>query len=327
MQGVLMRNYIFAILVLLVFSGCGVQSDKEVKFYGNVDVRTVSLAFQVSGKLESINFEEGQKVKKGDVIATLDSALYQEQLNQINAQIDVQKAKIEKLENGYRPEEIAKASATVAQKKALMENAQTTFSRYKKLLATKSTSKESYDTAKTEYESANALYLFSKSSLELLQNGYEKEDILGAKAELEALISQKNQRQLNLNYTTLYAPANGTILSRIYEVGSIINASSVVVEMAKEDEYWVRSYISEKYLGLIKQGMKALVYTDAGKTYEGVVSFISPLAEFTPKSVQTEDLRTDLVYRFRITLSSYDDMIKQGMPVTITFPDLKTQMK
>jgi HlyD family secretion protein len=292
-----------------------------------VDVRTVSLAFQVPGKLQSINFEEGQKVKKGDVIATLDSALYQEQLNQINAQIDVQKAQLQKLEKGYRKEDIQKARANTQQKKVLMENAKTTFKRYKQLLASHSTSQETYDGMKTAYESAEAAYNLAKSSLKLLENGYEKEDILSAKAQLNVLISQRNQHQLNLNYTTLYAPSNGTILTRVYEVGSIINASQVVVEVAKDDDYWVRSYMSEKYLGYIKQGMKALVYTDSGKTYEGVVSFISPLAEFTPKSVQTEDLRTDLVYRFRITLNSYDDMIKQGMPVTIKFPDLKTDTK
>jgi HlyD family secretion protein len=215
------------------------------------------------------------------------------------------------------------------QKKVLMENAKITLIRYEKLIATNSTSKEKYDASKTAYESEKALYNYAKSSLELLENGYEKEDILSAKAQLRALISQKNQHQIHLNDTTLYAPSDGMILTRVHEVGSIVNASQIVVEMAKEDEYWIRSYISEKYLGLIKPGMQALIYTDnnKAKAYEGQVSFISPLAEFTPKSVQTEDLRTDLVYRFRIVLNTYDDMIKQGMPVTIKFPDLKIDTK
>lgn len=321
-----MLRSLLILWLLVALSGCG-KDDDAIKFYGNVDVRTVSLGFQVSGRLKSIDFQEGQKVKEGDVIATLDSALYQEYLNQIDAQIDVQKAQIAKLEKGYRPEEIEKARATMDQRHALMKNARKTLQRHKKLLATNATSQERYDSVETEYESAKALYLFSKSSLRLLQNGYEKEDVLSAKAQLKALIAQKNQHRLNLEYTTLYAPSDGTVLTRVYEVGSIINASATVMELAKDDDYWVRSYISEKYLGFIKDGMKALVYTDSGTTYEGVVSFISPLAEFTPKSVQTEELRTDLVYRFRITLSSYDDMIKQGMPVTIKFSDLKRDMR
>ena len=84
----------------------------------------------------------------------------------------------------------------------------------------------------------------------------------------------------------------------------------------------MRSSLSEKYLGVVKTGMKAVITTDSNKTYEGIVSFISPLAEFTPKTVQTEDLRTDLVYRFRIIVNNVDDNLKQGMPVTITFPQI-----
>lgn len=316
-------------LVLLLFNGCSDKTEGDEKFYGNVDVRTVSLAFQVSGKIDSIPFEEGQKVKKGDLLATLDNALYEAYLKQSEAQIAVQKAQIQKLEKGYRKEDIEKARATMEQKKVLMENAESTFKRYQKLLTTRSISDEQYDTSKTAYESANALYAYAKSSLKLLENGYEKEDILSAKAQLSALESQKDQHQIHLNDTKLYAPSDGLILTRVYEVGSIVNASQVVIEMAKEDEYWIRSYLSEKYLGLIKPGMKALIVTDNNreKVYEGKVSFISPLAEFTPKSVQTEDLRTDLVYRFRIVLNTYDDRIKQGMPVTIKFPGLKTDRK
>lgn len=318
-----MKHYILIPLMLLALLGCNEKNEKELKFYGNVDVRTVSLAFQVSGKLKTINFEEGQKVKQGDVLATLDASLYKEQLKQINAQIEVQKAQLTKLENGYRPEEIEKARATMDQKNAIMQNAQKTFTRYENLLATKSVAEDKYDAVKTEYESAKALYLFAKSNLELLQSGYNKEDILAAKAQLDALSAQKMQHQLNVDYTTLTSPANGTVLTRVYEVGSVVNASSVVLELAKEETYWVRSYLSERFLGEIKPGMKAHIHTDSGQNYEGVVSFISPLAEFTPKSVQTEDLRTDLVYRFRIRLDSHDEMLKQGMPVTITFPDLK----
>lgn len=312
-------------IMIILLTGCNKTEDSDMKFYGNVDVRTVSLAFRVPGRIQNINFQEGQKVKKGDPIVSIDDSLYKEYLNQITSQINMQKARLKKLEKGYRKEDIAKAKATMLQKQIVMENEKQNLERYKKLLATNSTSQEHYDNIKTTYQSANAVYLYSKSSLELLENGYEKEDIAVAKAQLNFLISQKNQHQINLNDTTIYAPSSGVILTRVYEVGSIVNSSQVVVEMTKDDKYWVRSYISERYLGSIKTGMKALIYTDNDKTkaYEGIVSFISPIAEFTPKNVQTEDLRTDLVYRFRINLNTYDDMIKQGMPVTIKFPDLK----
>jgi len=308
-------------------TGCLEHKSDEGKFYGNVDVRTVSLGFRVSGKIKHIYFDEGERIKEGDVIASLDDNLYEEYVKQVNAQIEVQKAKLQKLEKGYRQEEIEKAKALLLEKEVALKKAQSDLKRQEELLATHSISQQTYDDLNAAYENANALYLYAKSSLELLQNGYEKEDILAAKAQLEYLTAQKNQQEINLKDTKIYAPSNGTLLTRVYEPGSIVNSSQVVVEMAKDDQYWVRSYMSERYLGAIKQGMKALVYTDSnkGKAYEGFVSFISPLAEFTPKNVQTEELRTDLVYRFRIILKEHDDMIRQGMPVTIKFPDLKSK--
>ncbi len=314
-------------ILITLMTGCLEQKSDEGKFYGNVDVRTVSLGFRVSRKIKNIYFDEGERIKEGDVIASLDDSLYEEYVKQVNAQIEVQKAKLQKLEKGYRKEEIEKAQALLLEKEVALKKAQTDLMRQKELLATHSISQQTYDDLNAAYENANALYLYAKSSLDLLKNGYEKEDILAAKAQLEYLISQKNQQEINLEDTKIYAPSNGTLLTRVYEPGSIVNSSQVVVEMAKDDQYWVRSYMSERYLGIIKQGMKALIYTDSnkGKAYEGFVSFISPLAEFTPKNVQTEELRTDLVYRFRIILKEHDDMIRQGMPVTIKFPDLKSE--
>lgn len=317
----------FLVLALLLLSACADKRSEEGKFYGNVDVRTLSLAFQVSGKLNHLYFDEGEKVKKGELVATLDDALFRSYLNQINAQIEGQKAILSKLKKGYRAEDINKAKEMMYQKKVLMQNMAKTFKRNEKLYKQNTIAQEKYDNIKTEYESAKALYLVAKSNYELLKQGYQKEDINAAKAKLDGLYAQKEQRALQLQYTKLYAPTTGTILTKIYEEGSVVNASSPIVEMAKEDEYWVRSYMSEKYLGRIKSGMKANIETDSNNHYEGVVSFISPVAEFTPKSVQTEDLRTDLVYRFRIVLTTHDEMIKQGMPVTITFPDLKTESK
>ena len=320
-----MKKLIFTIFIIFFFSGCFNNKNNETKFYGNVDVRTVSLGFRVPGRIESINFEEGQKVQKGDVIASLDDKLYKEYINQINAQIKLQEIKIQKLQKGYRKEEIAKAKATMLQKEVSKNKAQKDLKRAERLFHSKSISEQEYDDVKIAYDNAKALYLYAKSSLELLENGYEKEDVLEAKAQLEYLKAQKEQRKIDLEDTKIYAPTSGTLLTRIYEIGSIVNSSQTVVELAKDDTYWIRSYMSERYLGLIKQGMTANIHTDShsSKVYKGVVSFISPLAEFTPKSVQTEDLRTDLVYRFRIVLQNHDDKIRQGMPVTIIFPTLE----
>ncbi|QKF65798.1 multidrug resistance ABC transporter, membrane fusion protein [Arcobacter venerupis] len=313
---------LFLPLCLIYFSGC-FQEKKETKFYGNVDVRALSLAFRVSGRVDTLNFDEGQKLKKGDIIATIENSIFKENLNQMDAQIKLQEIQIQKLEKGYRIEEIEKAKAKLAEVKINLDRTNKDFKRAEELSKTKSISIQSYDDAKALALDLQAQYDYAKSSLELLQNGYEKEDISSAKATLESLKAQRNILQINYDDTVLYSPVDGTIITKVYEPGSIINSSQTIVEIAKSDDYWVRSYLSEKYLGLVKAGMKAVITNDSNKTYEGVVSFISPLAEFTPKTVQTEDLRTDLVYRFRIIVKNVDDNLKQGMPVTITFPEIK----
>ncbi len=321
-KGLIMKYLISLVFILLFLNGCFSDTEQKTKFYGNVDVRTVSLAFRVSGKIEGLYFNEGHKVKKGDILASLDDSLYKENLNQIDAQIQMQEAALSKLKKGYRVEEIQKAKASLEQKKIDMDRLEKEFKRVSNLYSENSLSEQNYDNAKAAYQSAKALYEYAKSSLTMLQNGYEKEDILSAQAKLNSLIAQKNIAQINLDDTKLSSSVDGTVITRVYEEGSIVNSSQAVFEIAKDEEYWVRSYMSEKYLGLIKIGDKALVYNDNGKTYKGEVSFISPIAEFTPKTVQTQELRSDLVYRFRIILNEFDDSIKQGMPVTVTFPDI-----
>lgn len=317
-------HYLILLTILTIFSGCLKNDNEETKFYGNVDIRTVSLAFRVGGKIENINFDEGQKVKKGELLAKLDDSMYQEYLNEINAQIEVAKANLEKLQNGYRVENIDMAKATLTQKEILMNKAYKDLQRNTQLLKNNSISKQKYDDIKEIYDSNKAAYEYAKNNLELLKNGYEKEDIQVATAQLKALEAQKKLKEINLNDTNLYAPVDGTILTRIYEEGSIVNASTPILQLAKNDEYWIRAYINEKYLGKISTGMKAKIYTDSSsKAYEGVVSFISSVAEFTPKNVETQELRTDLVYRFRIVVKNFDDGLKQGMPVTIKFDDIK----
>lgn len=312
---------LFLPLCLIYFTGC-FQEKKETKFYGNVDVRTVSLAFRVSGRVDTLNFDEGQKLKKGDIIATIENSIFKENLKQMDAQIKLQEIQIQKLEKGYRIEEIEKAKAKLAEVKSNLDKTNKDFQRAQILFKSNSISEQSYDNTKAQALDLQAQYDYAKNSLELLQNGYEKEDILSAKATLESLKAQRNILQINYDDTILYSPVDGTIITKVYESGSIINSSQTIVEIAKNDEYWVRSYLNEKYLGIVKEGMKAIIKTDSNKTYEGVVSFISPLAEFTPKTVQTEDLRTDLVYRFRIIVKNVDDNLKQGMPVTISFPEI-----
>lgn len=101
----------------------------------------------------------------------------------------------------------------------------------------------------------------------------------------------------------------------------MLSASSTVLTLSLTQPVWVRAYVSEADLGKAVPGSEMTLYTDSrpGKPYHGKVGFVSPTAEFTPKSVETTDLRTDLVYRLRVIVSDPDDALRQGMPVTLHF--------
>lgn len=141
----------------------------------------------------------------------------------------------------------------------------------------------------------------------------------GLAASLEAATAALGIAQTNLHDTEVYAPADGMILTRIREPGTVVRAADPVYTLSLVSPIWVRAFISEPQLGLIYPGMEAEVRTDTpgGRVYPGHVGFISPVAEFTPKTVETADLRTHLVYRLRIIADNPDQGLRQGMPVTV----------
>ncbi len=138
-----------------------------------------------------------------------------------------------------------------------------------------------------------------------------------ALAQLKTAQARLRQGLTRLADTELYAPSDGTILTRVREPGAVVAAGDVIYSLALDNPVWIRAYIDEPRLGLVHPGQKALVSTDSGGVYEGQVGFISPQAEFTPKTVETSQLRTDLVYRLRIIVNTPDKGLRQGMPTTI----------
>lgn len=133
----------------------------------------------------------------------------------------------------------------------------------------------------------------------------------------------------NLSYTDAFAPTDGIILTRIREPGTVVNIADPIYTLSVSSPVWVRAYVDEPNLGKVYSGMPVEIYTDIedGLVYTGKVGFISPVAEFTPKSVETTQLRTDLVYRLRIYADNPDRGLVQGMPVTVKLKLKKTNRR
>ena len=292
---------------------------KELKLYGNVDIREVELSFRVPGRVAKVNVDEGDAVKAGDVLAVLDAQRYRDALAKAVGDRDVAAANMAKYQAGYRSEEVAQARAQVEQYVAQVENAARIARRREELLKSGAISAQERDDAIAQRDSLLAQLQSARKGLQLQSSGFRAEEVRGAEASLRAAEANVAAAMTDLADTEIVAPSDGRVLSRVREPGAMASAGATVLVLSLNRPVWVRAYVSEPSLGKVHLGMPVLVYTDTrpDKPYAGTVGFISPVAEFTPKNVETESLRTDLVYRLRIVVEDPDEGIRQGMPVTV----------
>ena len=314
--------FLFVIIIVAGFNFYRNRpKDDSLVLYGNVDIRQISLAFNASERIEKMNAEEGDHVKKGDVLATLNTQTLQLAIAQTKAQIASQNAAVAKLHNGSRPEEIMQAQASVNTMAAEEENARTYYQRMQSLYDKNAVSRQSRDDAEARWKAAAANLENAKASLQLSNIGPRQEDIAAAEAQLEALKVTLKTHEYNLSQATLVAPQDGVIRSRLLEPGDMASPSKPVYMIGLENAKWVRAYISEKRLGEVKEGMEATVTSESFPDHpiKGQVGYISNTAEFTPKSVQTEELRSSLLYEIRVYVNDENNMLRMGMPATVKF--------
>ena len=286
---------------------------------GNVDVHQVELAFRVSGRISAVKVQEGDKVRAGEVLAALDPGPLQADVDLAQADVAQARAQLEKTRRGFRVEEVAQARAAVAQRAADLENARVTLQRQQQLVAAGLVTHQQIDDAQARVHMSEAALAAARDQLTLELRGSRIEDIEMQEAMLAAAQARLEKAQTALADATLMAPSNGIISVRAREQGAIVQAGQTVYTLTLNDPVWIRAYVPQPRLGRIKPGMPVKMTIDSmpGRQYDGTVGFISPEAEFTPKTVQTEQVRDDLVYRIRVIASDPDDVLRQGMPVTV----------
>lgn len=291
----------------------------ELTLYGNVDIREVNLGFRVGGKIKEVIKEEGDEVKPGEIVARLDSEPYRHDADQFAGQLAAAQAKLEQMKAGYRKEEIEQSRANVEEQKAAVCNAERIFARQKELWQRAVTSQQEYDDAAANLDVARAKLLSLAANLALQESGYRREEIEQARGDFEASTASLAAAKVRLEDTVLRAPSAGMVITRALEPGAVVSTGATVLTVSLFEPVWVRAYVAGPELAWVAPGTPALLYTDAqpGRAYEGQVGFVSPRAEFTPKSVETPDLRTGLVYQIRVVVTRPDSRLRQGMPVTV----------
>ncbi|MFV5439081.1 HlyD family efflux transporter periplasmic adaptor subunit [Acinetobacter oleivorans] len=298
------------------------QKDNVLTLYGNVDIRQVSLAFEQSGRIEKLLVQEGDKVKAGQVLAALNTNALQIQAKQAQAQLKAQQEVIVKQEVGARPEEITQAKAQLASAQAELDKTNKNLQRLQILVSStdgRAISQQELDYARSNKDSAEAAVREKQANLELIIKGARQEDREATKAQYEVTKANLDLINYNLTQAELKSPVNAVVRARLQEVGDMTTAQKAVYTLALTDPKWIRVYVNEQDLSSIKMGGTAQVIRDAypNQPINGKIGYISSVAEFTPKTVQTDEIRTTLVYEVRVYVNDPNDQLKMGQPVTV----------
>ena len=293
---------------------------EALSLFGNVDIREVRLAFGTSDRVREILVDEGDRVEPGQVLGRLDPRKLQAAVAAAEAGVDAQAQALAVLEAGSRPEEIRRARAQADALIARARTAQISYQRQQKLGRQKLASPEDLDQARATADAAEAEAEAAEATHALAVAGPRPQEIAQARAQLQARRAELDLARRQLADATLESPARAIVRERILEPGDMATPQGPALTLALMDPLWVRAYVPEPALGRVVPGMPAEVRTDSfpDKVYRGWVGFISPTAEFTPKSVETPELRTRLVYQVRILVCEPREELRLGMPATVT---------
>lgn len=296
----------------------------ELVLNGNVDVREVDMAFRVGGRIDGVAVEEGAKVRPGQLLATLDTATVDAHVNQADAEIAAARAQLALLRNGSRAQDIGQAQARLTQAQAALNDADADYARRRPLVETGAISRDIWDMTVATRDRARGQVHEAEQALSLVRAGPRREEIDTAAARLAAAEASRQSISTDRADTRLVAASAGTVVTRAREPGAIVAPGETVLTLSIDRPLRIRAYVGEPDLSRISPGMAVEVTADGNpRTYRGTIGYIAPQAEFTPKTVETESLRTDLVYRVRILIRDPDDALRQGQPVTVRIPSAR----
>jgi HlyD family secretion protein len=295
------------------------KKNSVIVLSGTVDAHEVDLSFQVPGRILHLDTDEGRAVEIGAQLAVLDPRDYELALARSRAQAASAEKVLAALKAGSRVQDVRSAEAALRQAQADLQFASAQRERTAKLVADHFLPLQQLDTANDLLDVARAKVEQARQGLSLLREGPRKEDIARASADLDAANTLAATAQQQLSYTRLTSPVAGIVSVRQAEQGQFVAAGQPVFRLAELARPWVRAYLDEKDLPRVKLGQSAQVQVDGlpGKQFAGHLTFVSPEAEFTPKTVETRALRVDLVYRVKVEVDDAAGQLKIGMPADV----------
>ncbi len=289
---------------------------------GNMEVTEFNIGFKIPGRVVELSVDEGQQVQAGQVLARLDNAELASIVTQSKASLREAQSRLDQLKAGSRPQEIEEARAIVRSQEAEATRLRKDYERAEMLYKNGAISTAQLDAAKSAYETRAAQQRSAMESLSLVKEGPRKQDIEAAGHRVEQARAAISTAEERLKDTVITAPAPGVVLRKNVELGETVGAGVPIFTIGDLSSPWIKVYVPEPQLTLVKLGQRAHVTVDTDrvgtkKTYDGWVSYISNEAEFTPKSVQTQEERVKLVYGVKVRVDNPNQDLKPGMPADV----------
>ena len=302
------------LLPFLFHVACDQEGSETIVVSGHVEATEVRVATKIGGTLEAIEFDEGDRVTKGQELARIDTVDLRLALDAARAEEQQARAELRLLLAGSREEDVKEAQAQVERAQADLDGAERELDRMEGLLASGSGTTKSRDDALTQRDTAQAALAAARERHRKLLAGSRPEEIQAARARVAAAQARIAQRDQQVHDAILVSPVGGVVTEKLAEAGELLSVGGGVAVVTDLAGAWLNVYLGEPNLARIRIGQSVEVRTDDGQVRKGEISFVSSEAEFTPKNVQTQDERVKLVYRVKIRLFNEDHLFKPGMP-------------
>ncbi len=287
---------------------------------GTVEATDADLGFSAPGRVAAVTVREGDRVKRGDVLARLEASELEARTSAAEAQLEAARAALAELEAGARSEDIAQARAAEWAAARHMEDGRRDLARARTLHEGGAISQEALDKAETRFEVTGAQLEQARQRLRALETGPRQERIRAQRAAVAATEAAVRQATAALDNTVVTAPFDGRITTRHRDPGETVQPGQPVVTLLDPEDRWVRIYVAEDRIGAVRIGQPAVITSDTypDREYGGRVVFIAREAEFTPRNVQTREDRVKLVYAVRVEITGDPDyVLKPGTPADV----------
>ncbi|WP_287105045.1 efflux RND transporter periplasmic adaptor subunit [Brevundimonas sp.] len=316
-----------AAVLVVALAGWGVwlllrPDGESLQLYGNIDIREAAIGFEIPGRVEALAVDEGARVAAGQELGRLDADSVDAELAEAQGTLSAAEARLALLRAGPTRATIAQSAAQVEERRAALADVQADLNRLAPLVGTGAVADRDVENARSRVAEAAARLRQAEQALADVRAGSRREEIAQAEAERERARATVERLRIRTGDAVLVAPESGVVLTRAVEVGEVVQGGQTAFTLALTDPVWARIYVDAKDLGRVAPGAEVELTTDAapGHVYRGRVGHVSPTAEFTPRAVESPELRTDLVYRARVVVLNPDDRLRQGMPITVRFP-------